>query len=313
MNRRIPPALLLALVLIGLAPVPLVVLLGDAAPWWGELLVPFTPHAALAALLVAGAALALRSRALAIIAALVGVVGLVLVAPLWTTTPRRGQDQPVLRLVHLNVHVENTELDDVAAQVERSGADVAVVVELSRAAEARLARLPPPWRPLLTRPSSDSFGLGVYARHAATSTRVRMLTEVFPAAEVVLPWGDGALVLYAVHTMPPIDEDATRLNQRQLAEVGSWLAAERRPRLVVGDLNATPWSAGLAPLEAAGYRSVHRGAGYLATWPRPLGPLGLVIDHVLLSEDLAARALTTVDLADSDHRGLRVDVVPAAP
>ena len=310
MNRRVPPALLLALVLVGVALVPLTVLLGHAAPWFGELLVPFTPHAALAALLVLGGALVLRARALAVAAALVSAVGLALVAPLWTTPEPEGLDTPALRLVHLNVHVDNTQLDDVADRIERSGADVAVVIELSRAAEARLARLPPPWRPLLTRPSSDSFGLGVYARHAATSTRVRMLTEVFPAAEVVLPWGETSLVLYAVHTMPPIDEESTRLNQRQLAELGRWLADEPRPRLVVGDLNATPWSAGLRPLSDAGYRSVHLGAGYRATWPRALGPLGLVIDHVLRAEGLSARGLTTVELADSDHRGLRVDVVP---
>jgi endonuclease/exonuclease/phosphatase (EEP) superfamily protein YafD len=310
MKRQIPPALLLALVLVGVALVPLTVLLGHAAPWFGELLVPFTPHAALAALLVLGGALVLRARALAVAAALVSAVGLALVAPLWTTPEPAGLDTPALRLVHLNVHVDNAQLDDVADRIERSGADVAVVIELSRAAEARLARLPPPWRPLLTRPSSDSFGLGVYARHAATSTRVRMLTEVFPAAEVVLPWGETSLVLYAVHTMPPIDEESTRLNQRQLAELGRWLADEPRPRLVVGDLNATPWSAGLRPLSDAGYRSVHLGAGYRATWPRALGPLGLVIDHVLLAEGLSARGLTTVELADSDHRGLRVDVVP---
>jgi endonuclease/exonuclease/phosphatase (EEP) superfamily protein YafD len=311
MNRAVSLALPVALALLAAAPVPLVGLLGPAAPWWGDLLAPFMPHAALAGALALAAAAALRSRALAVAALGVGGAALAQVLPLWTPSTPARLEAPVLRVLHLDVHVDNPDLEAVAAAIERADADVAVVIELSRAAEARLARLPPPWRPLVTRPAWDAFGLGVYARHAATSTRVRSLADLFPVVEAVLPWGDREVVLYAVHTIPPVDEETARANQAQHEELRRWLDAEPRPRVVVGDLDATPWSVGPRRLDASGYRSVHLGAGHLATWPTVLGPLGIIIDHVLLSQELVARAVGLVEVAGSDHRGLRVDVVPA--
>lgn len=295
-----------ALLLLGSALVPVAVLLGEGAPWWADLLSPFVLHAipgaALAALLWAFE----RRWPLCAVAAAVVATCLSLAVPLWTGAVAADPDAPTLTLLHINAHFASPDPQAVAELVRDSGADLAVIVELSPPLAERMAALPAPWRPLIERPSRDSFGIGVYARQAATATRAPQLGHVFPTVEVVWRWAEGEHVIRGVHPMPPFTAYSTHENRAHIAELASWVTGERRPTIVMGDLNATLWSASWAPIEAAGMRSAMRGHGNVGTWPSALGGAGITIDHVLIPDALAVRSIAAVEVPGSDHRGLRV-------
>ena len=93
------------------------------------------------------------------------------------------------------------------------------------------------------------------------------------------------------------------------------MAAETEPVIVIGDLNATPWSEGFRLLAGpADLANSQEGFGYAASWPARLPPFGRIpIDHALHSRDLT---VTDRELgpgtAASDHRPLRVTLTPAA-
>ncbi len=75
--------------------------------------------------------------------------------------------------------------------------------------------------------------------------------------------------------------------------------------MVVGDLNATRWSAGFAPLIGAGLRDSATGSGWQPTWPAGLGALGVPIDHVLHSPDLRVVSRAVPAWPGSDHRAVQ--------
>jgi endonuclease/exonuclease/phosphatase family metal-dependent hydrolase len=82
-------------------------------------------------------------------------------------------------------------------------------------------------------------------------------------------------------------------------------------KLLVGDLNATPWQPAFRKLTKVGWRDAADvvGQGMRPTWPAwspvPVAP----IDHVLVSGGLGVTAADTTTLAGTDHRALVVTLV----
>jgi endonuclease/exonuclease/phosphatase (EEP) superfamily protein YafD len=98
------------------------------------------------------------------------------------------------------------------------------------------------------------------------------------------------------------------IRDQMLRAISSWAAEREGPRVVVGDLNATPWSVAMREILAEGpLRSTQR-FGLQATWPSWLGPLGLPIDHVLVAGPLEPVARSIEPAFGSDHRMLVVDL-----
>lgn len=75
------------------------------------------------------------------------------------------------------------------------------------------------------------------------------------------------------------------------------------PLVLAGDLNAAPWSDNIEWLVRDG--RLITAAGYPATWPVALGPLGVPIDNMFTRDGLFIDSLKALDDAmGSNHRGL---------
>jgi endonuclease/exonuclease/phosphatase (EEP) superfamily protein YafD len=104
----------------------------------------------------------------------------------------------------------------------------------------------------------------------------------------------------------PVGREGAARRDRQLRAVADAVArGAPGPTVVVGDLNATRWSAGFAPLIGAGLRDSATGWGWQPTWPADLGPLGVPIDHVLHSPDLRVVSRSVPAWPGSDHRAVQ--------
>ena len=75
------------------------------------------------------------------------------------------------------------------------------------------------------------------------------------------------------------------------------------PTLIVGDVNASPWSSAFKGLDTTGLKR----AGTLeGTWPAVMGGLGLPIDQVLVSDHWSIESFKVIDGLGSDHRAILV-------
>ena len=92
---------------------------------------------------------------------------------------------------------------------------------------------------------------------------------------------------------------------------GENTARGRTPLILAGDFNASQDHAAFRRILDTGLRDAARLTGHDRTpsWPARTTPaFGAQIDHVLLSTDFSARTARFLDLADTDHRALLVDV-----
>lgn len=271
----------------------------------------FTPYAAVAALLVAGVAVALRNWAAAAVAALAMAYLALAILPrtVGGDTARAGEGG-ALTVLSANVYLGKADANALVGLVDRYNPDILSVQELTPAFARRLqragigTRLPQ----AVTMPRPRGSGGGLYARHPlALLPRQTHLFFRMPRAALTLPDG-GRLRVVAVHPQPPnMSFDAWEEGLASLPAAGSGI-----PWLLAGDFNATFDQAEFRDLVDRGYLDAGdaTGKGLEPTWQGPPDfPWGfIVLDHVLADRRLGIAEYGVDDLPGSDHQAIHARV-----
>jgi endonuclease/exonuclease/phosphatase (EEP) superfamily protein YafD len=297
----------------GLALLTLAPVLSLFGGWWWvlDLFSHFHAIYLLAAAIATAAFAALRWWGLARWAGALAAIEAVLVLPLYVDAvggPEPDVGAPRLRVVSYNMLHGNPHTAEAARHVAGLEPDVVVLLEATAPQVRAFTTALPGWH-ALAEPRDDAFGIAVLCRR--TPIDMRVVTpgpRWMPAIELSLPLGDGEVTIFAVHPPPPVGEGHTRTRDEVLRTISRWAAERDEPVIVVGDLNATPWSSTLrAILDEGPLRSTQR-FGLHATWPSGLGALGLPIDHVLVSGSLHPVRRSIEPAFGSDHRMLLVEL-----
>ena len=130
-----------------------------------------------------------------------------------------------------------------------------------------------------------------------------------PALAIQLRHAERPLALLSLHTLPPMSRRHAETRDAQLAAAAAWAQARRAEGsapVLLGDFNATPFSAALAPLIAADLRdSLTASSVWTAgSWPDLPWPLRIAIDHCWHDPRLVSSGRTIGPALGSDHRPL---------
>lgn len=208
-----------------------------------------------------------------------------------------------LSVLLMNVQTENPRRDLVIAEVRRLRPDVAVFEEVDDAWAATLSTALGAWPHRLVAARSDNFGLAVFSALPLDGHVVHLADGAVPSVEATLSVGGRPLTLLATHPVPAMSAAGMAERDAQLAALARRVR-RGRPTLVVGDLNATPWSRPLRRLRAdAGLVDSLAGHGVQPSWPAELPWIARIpIDHVLHSAHLVTEARALGRYVGSDHR-----------
>jgi endonuclease/exonuclease/phosphatase (EEP) superfamily protein YafD len=279
-----------------------------------DALMAFTPYVAIAALFVAGIAVALRNWGAAIFAgAAVLCLGAAILPRTIGSETADAAGHETLTVLAANIHHGTADPDALVALVDRYEPDLLSVEELTPSFAAKLrragiaSRLPESM--LLTHRSAS--GAGLYSRLPLTPLphQTRFFFRM-PRAQIVLP-DDRRLRVVGVHPYPPLS-----------GKVGVWKGALESlpsagmgtPWVLAGDFNATLDHAELRDLLGRGYRDAAdvTGKGLEPTWPtmgHRFMPPAITIDHVLADRRLGIADYGVDDLPGSDHRAIHAQLV----
>jgi len=250
------------------------------------------PHAALGFALVGITALVSRhfleaAASLSLFAATFAVL-----APHYKPDEQLSLDEPWLSVVWMNIHHYTDDLHDVTQWATDEDADIVLIGE----PPATGTDAPEGWQQLN---ANCSPFVHVYVRRAGyTCSPVGVGDR--PAIKVEDQAGF-AINIVGIHATAPFMPRGVKHRQREFRSILDQLGDE--PVILVGDLNTVPWSKGMDPFRAAGFRRL--ATGQEATWLSPLPAIGLPIDHALYRGDKSATAMLGPWLK-SDHRPLIV-------
>ncbi len=229
--------------------------------------------------------------------------------PWWTASPRLPADEgnrAGFVVASANVHLETLLPTALTAWLATANADVAVLVEVSPSYAEALSTLPGYQYQHLAA-SNDPFGMAVISRHPMQATTFRDADGI-ARIEAGIDFGDGCVELIAVHPMPPLTPHFHAARDELILGLAQRPSKGGLPTLVVGDLNATPWSSAFAGLAD---RGLQRASGLRPTWPSVGGGwIGIPIDHVLASSHWRVSGSELGPDLGSDHRPLLTRLVP---
>lgn len=295
---------------LGLAAVTLA---GYLAPlhWLFDLVANFRVQALLAGSALALGLALLRAGGWLSIVALLLALNAVPVAPYYLPAPPVAAPGTPLRVMTINILRENRQAAAIEGVIVAATPDVVALQELTPAMLPLLDALRPTYPHQFVRAQDNHFGIALLSRLPLDDQQVIALGDsAFPMLLATLTWDGRRLTLAALHPVPPRHPAGSALRDRQLALAAAQLATLDGPRVVLGDFNATPFSAALRAFEQhVGVVNAARGHGLQPTWNARRYPFGIAIDHVLITPDLRALDRRVGPAVGSDHFPLSADLM----
>jgi len=277
-------------------------------------LMAFTPYAAIAALLVAGMAMALRNWAAAAVAGLAALCLAAVVLPraIGDGTVEAG-GRETISVLSANIHHGTAEAETLVELVDRHRPDLLAIQELtpSFARELRRAGLDRRLPNAILETRRSASGAGLYSR--LPMRKLGGAQPFFfrqPRAVLRMPSGREIRVV-DVHPYPP-GRGNVDIWSEALESLPS--AGQGDPWILIGDFNATLDHSQLRDLLDHGYRDAGEvaGEGLEPTWPAEDWASRLpavTIDHVLADRRLGVVDYEVEALPGSDHRPVRAELV----
>lgn len=295
--------------------------------WWGfELASHFRVQTGCALIVLAILAAGRRQWwRLALRGALASANAAVVLLPLLPDSPPTTTPVATVRIAVLNVHAANQRFDLTRQFLAAANADVILLLEVTDRWIQQLSALQTDYPHAIVEPRDDDFGLALFSRWPLAKPQVVDLGDASVpsvSTEVVLTNG-ATLHVLGTHPVPPAGPTGARHRNAQLAAIAHCSRQQTGPRVVLGDLNTTPWSPFFRRLLGeADLKDTSCGRGVFPTWPRAFWPLRIPIDHALVSPDVLVLAKRTGPSVGSDHLPILVELgvsahpsrgVPAQP
>lgn len=245
----------------------------------------------------------------------VAAIAAYLVAMPWTAPPAAVPKEATRFTVLLfNVWFANWHLDDVRKTIERTNADMVVLVEATprvRDAMQSLGSLYPYRLDCIGTARCDILIYG-RSRLVAHETRATRDPEHSPLVIAETDLGGCKLTLFATHMTRPFPNRPYWAQRAQAEEIAADVVAAPGAKLVLGDFNAAPWGYVVSTIEKLGGVSVLTGPG--GTWPSILPPqFRIPIDHVLAGPGLTFVSRRVLGKLGSDHVPVLAEIAVTDP
>jgi endonuclease/exonuclease/phosphatase (EEP) superfamily protein YafD len=281
--------------------------------WWPLDLASHFRVQYLFSLLLLSAILAIaRKRWSSLILAALAGPNLILILPLYIPpwSPEDAVSTP-LRAMLANVNTRHGDPARVLRVVEAHDPDLLVLEEINAEWIERLGPLEEGYPHRITEPRRDNFGIGIYSKIPLESAAIVYIAEAMvPSIVAAVTVEKRTLHIFATHPPPPGGPNGSYWRDDHLAAVPDFLSEVPRPLLLLGDLNATPWSCHFQRLiDRSGLRDSTRGWGFQPTWPAGMPHLWIPIDHCLYSHGIHIRDRQVGPNVGSDHYPLIVEFV----
>jgi endonuclease/exonuclease/phosphatase family metal-dependent hydrolase len=229
------------------------------------------------------------------------------VIPRILTNDQQKAYGPAITVMTANLYVGRADAAALLDMVRQHSVEVLSLQELSPAMVQDLDRAGIdnvlPYR--LFEAQRGASGSGLASKYPLQQTQIAdAATFAQPSAIIDLPGVVDPEVM-VVHTAPGVEPDWTAAWRTELAELPE-ADQKGRPRLLVGDFNATLDHADLRDVISRGYADAaeRRGSGMTPTWPAGIWPPPVAIDHVLVDARSEVIDYQVYDLPGSDHRAI---------
>lgn len=255
-----------------------------------------------------------RWSLLAFVAAL--LVNLALVVPFYAAPPtmvaHAASEAAPLRVMALNISTSNAGYGQVVELIRERQPDLVFMSEVREDLLAVLREeLTASYPYLHAEPSRMTLGVAFLSRQPFVKVETVMpggRGRRYLRAEIA--WQDQLVTIVGIHPLPPMTGDWAASRNREIALMGQVANEATQPFLLLGDLNASPWSQPMRSLLAStDLRYAMQGYGVGLTWRLAGVLLGAPLDYILVSPEWQVADYVEGGDIRSDHIPIQADLV----
>lgn len=221
-----------------------------------------------------------------------------------------GDAPECISLLTTNVLQTSRRHDALLRIISKASPDLVLAVETDEWWCSELAEgLSADYRHRLLYPLSNGYGLALFSRLRLIEPTVRFIVDdAIPSIKARVQLRSGAQVdLYGMHPRPPAPEQDTTQRDTELVLVGTEIRNERRPAIVLGDLNDVAWSPTTLSFKLAGeLLDPRRGRGFYSTYPAKWPGFRYPLDYVFHTRHFCLCDMKVLPDFGSDHLPLVV-------
>lgn len=253
-----------------------------------------------------------RFHLLGLVAAL--LVNLILVAPFFLSSGPIAQAATTsgpLRVMALNISTSNAGYGQVVELIRERQPDLVFMSEVREDLLVVLRKeLTDSYPYLHAEPSRMTLGVAFLSRQPFVEVET-----VMPGGRgrrylrAVLDWQGQPVTIVGIHPLPPMNGEWAASRNSEIALMGQLANEATQPFILLGDLNASPWSQPMRGLMAnTTLRYAMQGYGIGMTWRLAGVLLGAPLDYILVSP--AWHVVDYVEGGDirSDHIPIQADL-----
>ncbi|MCD8535851.1 MAG: endonuclease/exonuclease/phosphatase family protein, partial [Verrucomicrobia bacterium] len=226
-----------------------------------------------------------------------------------------GPEKSTCRMLLANVKSENTGYKRLLELVRSEKPDVIILEEVNQGWIDAVSELRVAYPYHIEYPEEDNFGIAFYTKLPVQSMKIETIGEIQLASVcAVIEHGGAVWNIVGTHPLPPGGGAYWHWRNEQLNELASYVRRLDGHVVVLGDLNLTPRSYYFRKFtHEAQLRDGGKGFGLQISWPTFFPPLGIPIDHCLVSAGINVRDRRTGHGIGSDHYPVVVDLYLAEP
>ena len=227
----------------------------------------------------------------------------------WWPAGQAPSSEKTISLLTYNVLGNNWQQQPVVDLVDSTQADITVIVEYSNRWIEPLAEFKESHLDSLEAPRWHGFGIAMFSQYELENKRAVLLNKdvsdfPFLLAEVVVE--DQRFILAAGHFLAPITIEKMAIRNSQIESATRLIFNYRNgrdlPVIVVGDMNAVPWSPFVKDMVSAlELKDSRRGYPYQGSWPNDNYLMRIPIDNSFVSKHVQVHRRELLSCYSSDH------------
>jgi len=213
-------------------------------------------------------------------------------------------------IVAINVDYRSSDYEQTLKYLASVRSDIIVVSEYTPAWASALAVLGSTYPYQIGKSRQDPWGLAVFSKLPFISAELLDLgVKDSVHAHLVIDLDGKPLDIFAVHLMVPTTKDKAGMRNQQLEALVERMSMTRNPRMLVGDMNITPFSPLFDDfLGTTGLVDTRRPFGFHITWPTSALPIWIPIDHCLADASVPIISVRQGSQFGSDHYPLEIAI-----